>query len=133
MKKRAFSFQLKWVISIILIIGYIMSITIFNIPYPCIFNKLTNLYCPGCGNTRMIQSILEGKFYQAWRYNPLCFILIFPSCILGIDYIIKTIQKKDSILYKIPNKVWIILTIIVIIYGIIRNIPGFEYLRPTKI
>ena len=47
-----------------------------NIGIPCIFHELTGLYCPGCGITRMFFAIIELKFYDAFRYNPLVFILL---------------------------------------------------------
>lgn len=42
----------------------------------CWFRKKLGLYCPGCGGTRMVQSILKLDFYQAFRYNPLVFVLL---------------------------------------------------------
>ncbi len=96
----------------------------------CPFHKFTGLYCPGCGVTRMLFSLIKLDFYQAFRYNPLVFILL----IIGIIYLlIKFILKKFNIIIKVPNYVWYILIIIVIIYGILRNIPYFNYLIPTDV
>ena len=96
----------------------------------CPFHKFTGLYCPGCGVTRMLFSLIKLDFYQAFRYNPLVFILL----IIGIIYLlIKFILKKFNIIIKVPNYVWYILIIIVIIYGILRNIPYFNYLKPTDV
>lgn len=96
----------------------------------CPFHKFTGLYCPGCGVTRMLFSLIKLDFYQAFRYNPLVFILL----IIGIIYLlIKFILKKFNIIIKVPNYVWYILIIIVIIYGILRNIPYFNYLIPTEV
>ncbi len=96
----------------------------------CPFHKFTGLYCPGCGVTRMLFSLIKLDFYQAFRYNSLVFILL----IIGIIYLlIKFILKKFNIIIKVPNYVWYILIIIVIIYGILRNIPYFNYLIPTDV
>lgn len=96
----------------------------------CPFHKFTGLYCPGCGVTRMLFSLIKLDFYQAFRYNPLVFILL----IIGIIYLlIKFILKKFNIIIKVPNYVWYILIIIVIIYGILRNIPEFDWLAPTNV
>lgn len=96
----------------------------------CPFHKFTGLYCPGCGVTRMLFSLIKLDFYQAFRYNPLVFILL----IIGIIYLlIKFILKKFNIIIKVSNYVWYILIIIVIIYGILRNIPYFNYLIPTDV
>ena len=97
----------------------------------CPFHKFTGLYCPGCGVTRLLFSLIKLDFYQAFRYNPLVFILL----ILGIIYwLIKIIcQKFKNINLIIPNKIWYVLLIIVILFGIMRNIPFFDYLGPTNI
>lgn len=96
----------------------------------CPFHKFTGLYCPGCGVTRMLFSLIKLDFYQAFRYNPLVFILL----IIGIIYLlIKFILKKFNIIIKVPNYVWYILIMIVIIYGILRNIPEFDWLAPTNV
>ena len=102
-----------------------------NISIPCLVHEITGFFCPGCGITRMFFSLLELNFYQAFRFNPLVFILIT----LGVIYwLIKLLIKKFlNISIVIPNNVYYILLIIVIIFGILRNIPGFEFLGPTKI
>ena len=91
----------------------------YNIGIPCIFNKITGLYCPGCGMTRSVISLIKLNFYLAFRYNMLI-ILIIP---VGILYLI---LKKN-----IPNWIWCVLLLIVILFGILRNIPMFNFLAPT--
>ena len=100
----------------------------------CLFNVVTGLYCPGCGITRCIIAIFELDFYQAFRYNALVFILLPFLCIYFIYQSYITIfNKKDKLTKKIPNNVYYILLVIVIIFGIIRNIDAFSWLAPTKI
>lgn len=45
-------------------------------PLPCLFHIITGLYCPGCGAGRASYSILHGRFYAAFRYNPMYVILL---------------------------------------------------------
>lgn len=95
----------------------------------CPFHKITGLFCPGCGVTRMILSIVKGDFYQAFRYNPLLFILIPLFLFLVFNSILKyKFLKKEK-----QEKIYIFIIILLIIYGILRNIPYFSYLKPTKI
>ena len=98
----------------------------FSIGIPCIFYEITGLYCPGCGVTKLTFSLLELDFYQAFRANPLIFILL----ILAIIYcFIKLILNKlFKINITIPNYVYYILLVITILFGVLRNIPGFEFL-----
>lgn len=81
----------------------------------------------------MIISIVNGQFYQAFRYNPLLFIT-FPFFIFFLtDLLISKLMKRKPLYSYIPKKIWCILLIIFLTYGIIRNIDMFKYLRPTKI
>ena len=54
------------------------------IHFKCIFRKLFNIYCAGCGTTRMIKCILHLRFKKAFMYNPFEFILL----ILFLIYLI---------------------------------------------
>ena len=111
------------------IIYYLLNKKI-GIGIPCVFHELTGLYCPGCGITRLLFSLLELNFYQAFRSNPLVFILL----ILIILYLIlKLILKRFNKNLTIPNYIYYFLLIIVILFGILRNIPGFEFLIPLKL
>ena len=69
----------------------------FSIGIPCIFHEITGLYCPGCGVTKLTFSLLELDFYQAFRANPLIFILLILAIIY---YLIKIILNK---LFKISK------------------------------
>ena len=102
-----------------------------NINYICPFRAIFKIWCPGCGGTRMVFSILDCDFYQAFRYNPLLFILLLLGIIFVIVELIYYIKKKSLI--KIPVKVWIGLLIVVLIYMVLRNIPMFSYLIPTEV
>ncbi len=113
-----------------LIIYFILS-ELLDVGIPCLFYEITGYYCPGCGITRLLFSFLKLDFYQAFRYNPLIFILII---ITGIYWLVKFILKKFmNISIEIPNYVYYILLVIVIIFGILRNIPMFDFLSPTEL
>lgn len=114
-----------YLILFIAIVFYYIFYKISGIAIPCMFHKITKLYCPGCGITRMIFSLIRLDFYQAFRYNPLVFIL-------GVLYLIyKIVNIRFRIL--LPKYMPYILLIIVIMYGIFRNMDLFSYLRPTII
>lgn len=94
------------------------------------YRELFDIYCAGCGFTRMIKSIIKLDFYQAFRYNPLLFILL----ILFTPYLIYQIYLyiRYGNIKKTSLKLLIILVIILFIYMFLRNIPKFDYLIPTK-
>ena len=125
MKKRIINI-FTLIITLVLILLFLKLIN-----YKCIYRELFNIYCAGCGFTRMIESIINLKFYQAFRYNPLFFILF----IIFIPYFIYHIYLyiRYGNIKKPSLKLLIILVIILFIYMVLRNIPLFNYLIPTKI
>lgn len=119
----------KLLLVILILLGYYFLNIYFHFSITCMFYKLTNLYCPGCGITRMLFSLIKLDFYQSFRYNPLAFILLFGYLIFKIVCLLK---NKNI---KIPEYVYYIILVILIIYGILRNtnIPFGIYLRPTLV
>ena len=89
---------------------------------PCIFNKITGLYCPGCGMTRAVNSCFKFEFYQALRFNALLFIMPIGLAAYYFAYHTKKL--------KIAKTILIVMIIIAIGYGVLRNLPPFEFLAP---
>lgn len=120
--------------TILCIVFLLFILHFFNIKIPCVFHRITGLYCPGCGITRSLYHLSIFNFYQSFRYNPLLFIL-YPFFIPYGFYKIYVwlFNKDDSITRKIPNVIWIILLIIFLLYGVMRNMNIFDFLAPTKI
>ena len=134
MKKRVYKL-ISIIISIIILISiYYLYLSKKGIVIPCLFYEVTGLYCPGCGLTRMLFSIIRLDFYQAFRYNPLIFIAMPFIILYLIDFIFKWIIGKENYWYKkINNKTWTILLIITLLFGLLRNLPIFNYLIPTMV
>jgi len=117
---------------LVFILVIFLLLDIFEvIGIPCPFNEFLHIYCPGCGSTRMIRSLLQFDFYQAFRYNPLLFILLFPIGGVIIGEVIYFIKNRR--LFNISTKIYIILIVLIFVYWILRNIPYFSWLAPTVI
>lgn len=114
-----------------LLIIFINCIIVFIFPFECPWKKVLGIDCGGCGTTRMIKSMLNLNFYQAFRYNPLTFILLILGLIYIVYCLVCLLLKKKY--YKVNEKTLFILGIIVIIFMILRNIDQFSFLRPTVI
>lgn len=113
----------------ILIIVYGISYLLKGTGFPCLFNEITHLYCPGCGISRMFISIFHLEFYQAFRYNPLLFILLIITIFYFIfKWLFRVFFHKNIV---INDKVYIGLLIVVIAYWFLRNVEAFSYLAPT--
>ena len=118
------------ILLLILLIIYLLLGNYLHLYIDCPIKKITGLYCPGCGITRMFLSLLKLDFYQAFRYNPLLFITL-PVFLFFIGNAILT--KKTPLYNKVPDKIWIVVIVLFIGYGVLRNIPFFDFLAPTLI
>lgn len=111
---------------IILITFFLIVIGMYylNIPISCLFHKITKLYCPGCGVTRMFDALFHFNIYKAVSYNAYVFSLI----ILFIIYLIICLIKRRFI--TISNKVIYVLIVAGGVFAIARNIKIFKFLAP---
>jgi hypothetical protein len=96
-----------------------------SIGVPCVFHELTGFNCPGCGITRATLSLLTLDFYQAFRYNPLL-LLIVPL------YLTYTMANKKQ-MKRISKVIMAVMVTMTIAFGLLRNIPAFDWLAPTTI
>lgn len=88
--------------------------------YPrCFFHQATGLHCPGCGVTRALHHLLNGRVDQAFFMNPLLF-LAMPFLVLLI--FIPSLTRRPMVPF--------LAALILISYGILRNIPSFSFLAP---
>lgn len=83
---------------------------------PCLFHEMTGLYCSGCGTLRSLHCLLNGDIGGAVAKNPLLFIL-FPGVLI-------LLFNKKWLWH--PRTGWSLL-IIIVSYGILRNIPLWPF------
>lgn len=38
---------------------------------PCMLNRYFGIYCPGCGGSRAVMALIQGKFLDSLYYHPL--------------------------------------------------------------
>jgi len=119
--------DIKLLLPVIFIIGiFVYFSNPSNGPIiPCIFNKITGLFCPGCGMSRAVHSIFKFNFNQAIRYNGL--ILIIPP-MLVFYYLLNNSNSR-----KLSKIILILMIVISLGYGFIRNTETFSYMSPTSI
>ncbi len=64
---------------------FITGFDVLGLKYPCIFNKVTHLCCPGCGGTRSIRALLRGEVLTSlYDYPP-----FIPALIVYIVFMIR--------------------------------------------
>lgn len=137
MKQKTKRMRILIVFGIIIVIAAYGYFTVhFQIGLPCLLHTLTGWYCPGCGLGRSVQCILAGEWYQAFRYNVLLMPLIIPGILLLLytawQYIQGTSYQNYWII-RISERVGIPAAIIMILYGVLRNIEFFSILAPVTL
>ncbi|MCR5798328.1 MAG: DUF2752 domain-containing protein [Eubacterium sp.] len=88
------------------------------------FKKITGLKCPGCGMTHMVHSTLHFGFHQAFLDNPVVFII----CLVAVPFVIRKIiiyiRTGELGETKFDKIIMLIAVIILLIFGVVRNIIG---------
>ena len=118
-------------IGLIFFLSCINFIALLKMNYKCPWKSLLNIDCAGCGGTRMFIAILNLEFYQAFRYNPLVFLLLICLIVYFIYIIICKLFRIKYFKFN-TNHLWGLL-FLVIIFMILRNMSIFDYLKPTVI
>ena len=103
-------------------LAYYSLLTFFNIGIPCLFHKITGLLCPGCGITRMILAILHLDFKSAFQYNSVIFVFSPVIIYFIIRLYISWLKSESYKLSLLENIVVYIMLIVLLIFGIVRNI-----------
>ena len=128
-KKRIIAIFILLIGIILISFLYYKFYSIYHIGIPCIFHKITGLYCPGCGITRALFALFELDLKKALQYNILIFIigpfLLYYFIKKTYNWILSKEEKKI-----LPNILVYLILIITILFGILRNIEWFEFLRP---
>lgn len=116
----------KWifVVIILVIMGYYFFLNPYEQEYffiSCPFYKITGFQCSGCGSQRAFHEILHLNFKEAFHQNAL---VIFGNLYFSLIFFTSFHQEKFAKLrqFLIGNKTILILFIIVILFGIFRNL-----------
>lgn len=98
--------------------------------YPtCPFLAVTGLFCPGCGSMRMLHDLGAGDLVGAFWMNPLAFVLlpVLAGYWLSWAHRAATGARRGAPLAG--PVVWAFL-VVVVVFGVLRNLPGLELLAP---
>ena len=121
---------IKNTIAILCLGIFLYILYLHKISLPCPFKLATHLNCPSCGVSRMCVSMLHKDMRRAFYYNQVLF-LIFPALVLYYIFFqirfIKTGQNRPGI---IEHRILIGIIVLLILYGIIRNMPFWPYPLP---
>lgn len=97
--------------------------------YPrCQLHTLTGLHCPGCGATRSLHALFNGRVEQALAYNALVLVFL-PAAGCFLVAMVWNRYRGWSTRRSLPRAwdrygLWM-LVFAVAAYGILRNIPVY--------
>ena len=80
------------------------GINVLSFNYPCVFNKVTHLCCPGCGGTRAIRALLRGEIltslydYPPLLYGLVVYVIFMTRCFLYVHFGVK--KSRDGAVVK---------------------------------
>jgi hypothetical protein len=115
-------------------IGAVAMVYLFNPSthtfYPvCAFHALTGLNCPGCGTTRSLYALLHGNLRLALKDNALFILALAALAVWGGRFAVRKIRNQPATFNISPKFIWLFL-VVALVFAVVRNLPGFEWLSP---
>lgn len=105
----------------------------------CIFFLTTGLHCPGCGCTRAIYHLLNGRILLALQHNAM-FVIVLPWLMLEAiraSLWFLEIPLPRIMMRRFRLRAWQALAIgaAIFVFWIVRNLPypPFELLAPPRL
>lgn len=109
---------------------------IYGLGLPCLFHSLTGLYCPGCGGTRAVRSLLRGDLRMSFQYHPLVLYAVF---VLIVELVLRMASKGKNNLRDIRKRERLLIiagVVIVVVNWIFKNymliVQGVDLLPPMR-
>lgn len=106
-------------------ICYGMLVSRIGFGIPCVFRLITGLKCPGCGVTHMALCLLRGDLSGAFYENPVVLMLLPIGLILAIRLTCRHLKTGSKRLTKWENRVVIGMIVLLVAFGIARNLKIF--------
>lgn len=63
---------------------------------PCLFHRLSGLYCPGCGGTRAVRALLEGHPIACFFHHPFVLYCAVVYVLFMVSHTLEFILQKKS-------------------------------------
>ena len=107
----------------VLLLYYIIT-QILGFGIPCVFHLITGLSCPGCGVSRMLIALMHLDLRSAFQANRLLFCLLPVFTVLLVYWTLQylTGRKPGKQAVLIERWVYIILIVLLVLWGIFRNL-----------
>lgn len=97
----------------------------------CPFLATTGFYCVGCGTLRSLHALLHGDPSRAWAMNP-GFLLTLPVLAAMWVFTLRRAWRGVPQRWEPGPIVLGAIPVVVVLYWVLRNVPGFEFLGPIR-
>ncbi|MBQ1749635.1 MAG: DUF2752 domain-containing protein [Lachnospiraceae bacterium] len=109
---------------------FFLILTKFMLTPTCPVQKLTGFYCPGCGGSRSVRALLEGRFLASLLLHPFpiyCILALLAILVHGL-YLHHKKSTGKSIL---PVLLWSALALLILQFMVknILLINGFDIIN----
>jgi hypothetical protein len=94
----------------------------------CLFHDLTGWYCPGCGITRALHALAHFDLRRALAMNAFLVLSLPLLAAMAAQGLMQRAWLPAGIRRVVFNGRWWIGALLV--FGVLRNLPGFEWLAP---
>jgi hypothetical protein len=105
--------------------------------YPkCMLYQATGIHCPGCGAGRAAHAALNGRFAQAFAYNPVAVALLPVVGVVVLVQLGRWMTGRPASRTVVLGGRWImLLAVVLILFMVLRNIPvePFTLLAPHEL
>lgn len=131
-KEKNFFFKAGWILT-----GLVLAVSIaFHFwhtpleanPSGCMFFRVLHLYCPGCGGTRSVMALLNGRPLKSLYYHP---VVLYTVILFVLYMLTNTIERLSKEKWKIGmhyhNWFAYVALIIIVVNCIFRNIMLVVY------
>ena len=108
-------------------LAYFLLTQLTPLRIPCIFQKITGFACPGCGMTHLCMRLLRldsaGENLAAALLAPLWLAGILIRALWNPAWFSKGSRAENILLWGSVA--------VLLLFGVLRNLPGLEFLLPS--
>ena len=98
----------------------------------CPLQHFTGVPCPGCGMSRAAFALLRLDFAEAWSWNPGLMLLLPFLAVLGLRAAVRYVRTGRAGPTRGEQIVIGLMVAFLVVYGVVRNLPGFAWLAPGQ-
>ena len=90
----------------------------------CGFYAATGFYCPGCGMTRALHSVLHGDIIRAFQFNALLVVVLPFLMYLYVWWMTWAFTGRELPRLKMSKRITLVLIGLAVFFIVGRNFPG---------